>query len=59
MRIVKHGNNARVIICETCNCEYEYETTDIIEQVGGSQVVKCPECGSVVHVSSSIVSQKT
>lgn len=50
MDTLVYGNNAPIVTCSNCACQFKYSTVDIfIDNAMGEngRAVKCPECGQV------------
>lgn len=45
IKIIKHGKKIFKITCPICDCEFEYEYEDLVDQCGPIKKVKCPDCG--------------
>ena len=52
MKVLKHGNTIKTMICGECKCEFEYRRVDIenrpyvyLGQKYIKRIIKCPECG--------------
>lgn len=60
MKIIKHGNLNNIIICTNCQCEFEYNNSDIKVELSEytttsaicDRFVLCPECGAKIYIKS-------
>lgn len=56
IKVIKHGTKVFRVTCPICGCEFEYELSDLTEEVDKEsltygakvKVVKCPECNEKI-----------